>query len=492
MVVVASDSPGLRRRRQFAPVVVFGLIGLGLIVTQSLEQKNRPYTLNFVTAEDAAFATATFGLAVLGLYLLTLRPGHLTGRLLLASIGIFVVASLAHALAVRFLLATDGPGWIGSVAAWFATFLYAVAIGVAVLIPSTWPAGRVEQRWLRILAYGAIAAIIALALAQALAPDTLDGVASPARIDNPLGFEALRGPTAVLSSGVVLYLVAFLVLSTVDLGLRTARSGRRGLTWVASIVAIVGFTVVGFVAHSVIGDGAWFAGVLALSLAGVGVLILVAVRAERRRRAVETARTEIVAQREAERRGLRADLHDGLGPLLAALGLVLDDAGEAPPLTQARTLLAEAMAEVRRISRDLGPAALDDLGLVGALQKQAAGLTTTSGPRFVISTDPNPLPTLPAAVEVAVFRIVGEAMTNVVRHADASECSVHIKISGEGSLGRQLHLEVLDDGCGMSESGSGLGLPSMTIRVEELGGQLDVDRRAPRGTVVTAMIPVPA
>ncbi|MFZ0325042.1 MAG: ATP-binding protein, partial [Actinomycetes bacterium] len=299
-------------------------------------------------------------------------------------------------------------------------------------------------------------------------------------------------PTAVLSTGAVLYLVAFLLASTGDLGLRTAQSGRRGLTWVASIMAIVGLTVVGFFVHNVIGDGAWFAGVLALALTGVGVLTLVAVRSESRRRAVETARTEIVAQREAERRGLRADLHDGLGPLLAALGLVLDDAGTAQPLTQARTLLAEAIAEVRRISRDLGPAALDDLGLVGALQKQAAGLTTTSGPRFLIRTDPAPLPALPAAVEVAVFRIVSEAMTNVVRHAEASECLVRIEISGDEPLRRYIRLEVLDDGCGMSERGSGLGLPSMAFRVEELGGQLDIGRRAPQGTVVTATLPVPA
>jgi len=492
VVFGGSDSPDVDRRRQFVPVAVFGLIGLGLIVTQSLELRNRPYTLNFVTAEDAAFATATFGLAVLGLYLLILRPGHITGRLLLASIGIFVVASLCHAVAVRFLLATDGPGWIGNVAAWPATFLYAVALGTAVLIPSTWPAGRVEQPWLRALMYGAITAIIALALAQALSPATLDGVASPAHIDNPLGLEALRGPTAALSTCAVLYLVAFLLASTGDLGLRTAQSGRRGLTWVASIMAIVGLTVVGFVVHNFIGDGAWFAGMLALALTGVGVLALVAVRAESRRRAVETARTEIVAQREAERRGLRADLHDGLGPLLAALGLVLDDAGTAPPLTQARTLLAEAIAEVRRISRDLRPAALDDLGLVGALQKQAAGLTTTSGPRFLIRTDPAPLPALPAAVEVAVFRIVSEAMTNVVRHAEASECLVRIEMSGDERLRRYIRLEVLDDGSGMSESGSGLGLPSMAFRVEELGGQLDIGRRAPRGTVVTATIPVPA
>ena len=188
----------------------------------------------------------------------------------------------------------------------------------------------------------------------------------------------------------------------------------------------------------------------------------------------------MVAEREDERRRLRRELHDGVGPLLAALRLELD---QLPAGTgRARGLVAETLREVRRISRDLRPATLDEFGLTGALRHHAAILNVPGGPRIDIVT-PALMPALPAAVEVAVLRIADEAMTNVVRHAQASSCRVELVVDGD------VRLTVMDDGTGTLRIGEGAGLPSMRARAEELGGLFEVRPRPGGGTVAEAVFP---
>jgi signal transduction histidine kinase len=217
-----------------------------------------------------------------------------------------------------------------------------------------------------------------------------------------------------------------------------------------------------------------------------------AVHAARLTEELQRSRELLVAGREEERRRLRRDLHDGLGPQLAAQTL---KAGSARALyavrpSDADALLAEleedsvhALADLRRVVEDLRPPALDELGLVGAVRGVAARYGGSGVTIDVVSPE---LPPLPAAVEVAAFRIAGEAMTNAVRHAHATRCSVALTPSD-----RCLVVEVTDDGTGLAaDRTAGVGLASMRERAAELGGHCEVGPAAERGTRVRAELPL--
>jgi signal transduction histidine kinase len=132
---------------------------------------------------------------------------------------------------------------------------------------------------------------------------------------------------------------------------------------------------------------------------------------------------------------------------------------------------------------DLRPPALDDLGLIAALREQIAQYQT-SGVSFHLNA-PEHLPDLAAAVEVACYRITQEALTNVVRHAQAHECTIRI------ALKEKLILEISDDGIGLLASYKpGVGFSSMRERAEELGGSCAIESRATGGTRVFAQLPL--
>jgi signal transduction histidine kinase len=200
-----------------------------------------------------------------------------------------------------------------------------------------------------------------------------------------------------------------------------------------------------------------------------------------------------VAAREEERRRLRRDLHDGLGPALAGAALKVeaaenllesDPAAAATLLGDARTEIQAAVADVRRLVYALRPPALDELGLVGALREQAERIGV--GERVHVEVDaPDRVDGLPAAVEVAAYRIALEAMTNVERHADARSCVVRISTNGD------LELEIADDGHGLaSDFRAGVGIASMRERAAELGGTCAVEQVDGRGTRVRARLPL--
>ncbi len=203
------------------------------------------------------------------------------------------------------------------------------------------------------------------------------------------------------------------------------------------------------------------------------------------------AREQLVLGREQERRRLRRDLHDGLGPSLAGLGLQVDAvqnllaAGADPGdrIHQLREGLRETVTEVRRIVEGLRPPAIDDLGLFGAMAELGHELAGGSG--LTVDLDlPADRPQLPAAVEVAAYRVTQEALTNVVRHAEATTCRV------TGALdGGTLVIAVVDDGRGGAGPGMGLGMTSMRERAHEIGGDVDVTSRG-QGTTVTIRLPL--
>jgi two-component system NarL family sensor kinase len=225
---------------------------------------------------------------------------------------------------------------------------------------------------------------------------------------------------------------------------------------------------------------------------------------------VQGSRERLVTTREEERRRLRRDLHDAIGPTLTGLALQLNaarklvrsrpaDAEEKLARLEQRT--EETIVEMRRLIYGLRPPALDDLGLILSIHQQAqsqgmaepsVGTGTDERPErrtvFFIEA-PEELPPLPAAVEVACYRIVQEALTNVARHAHARSCRVRLSVDrGSGML----QVEITDDGAGIPEERvAGAGLSSMRERAEELGGTLAVEPGSEDGTRVLARLPLP-
>jgi signal transduction histidine kinase len=212
------------------------------------------------------------------------------------------------------------------------------------------------------------------------------------------------------------------------------------------------------------------------------------------RRALDASRAGLVTAREEERRRLRRDLHDGIGPTLAGLTLGLDTAraraADQPALTELLgKLKAEtqrAVTDVRRIVYGLRPPALDDFGLIGSLREEV-GRLQYEAPALTVTLDApdNEAPDLPAATEVACYRIVTEALTNITRHALATKCTVRIRLDDQ-----DLDVEVRDDGVGLPEGWrAGVGITSMRERVTELGGGLVIEPALPHGTRINARLP---
>ena len=207
---------------------------------------------------------------------------------------------------------------------------------------------------------------------------------------------------------------------------------------------------------------------------------------------LQRSRERLVNALEDERRRLRRDLHDGLGPTLAAVSMQLDAArhllGSAPAeaaemLGSLKGEVQDVLNEIRRLVYALRPPALDELGLVSALREHVDRLA--GGTLTLTFEAPSALPTLPAAVEVAVFRIAQEAVANVVRHADARSLRLSL------TVGTDVVLRVEDDGVGIGAGRRrGVGLSSMAERAEELGGRLVVERAGASGTRVEATLPL--
>jgi len=203
----------------------------------------------------------------------------------------------------------------------------------------------------------------------------------------------------------------------------------------------------------------------------------------------------VVSAREEERRRLRRDLHDGVGPTLTGVSLGLRTAvrqldrataaGSSPPSPALLARLADevdgVVHEIKRIVRDLRPTALDQLGLTGAVAEFSRRFAGDLDIRLSLPDAPAPLP---AAVEVAAYRIVTEALTNVVRHAHAGRCWVRIVTDDP------VEIDVIDDGIGIDHQRSdGVGLTAMRERAAELGGAVEVVRGPRSGTHLHIRLP---
>jgi two-component system, NarL family, sensor kinase len=204
---------------------------------------------------------------------------------------------------------------------------------------------------------------------------------------------------------------------------------------------------------------------------------------------LRASREALISATAEERRRLHRELHDSLGPVLTGAALKADGAALAAIgdperaerlATELADQLRQAIADVRRLVYGLRPPALDQLGLVGALRSQEGQL----GAVDLTVAAPDPLPALPAAVEVAAYRIATEAVTNVVRHARASQAVVSLSADSAG-----LRVSVTDDGTAGKAWTPGVGLQSIEQRVSEVGGQWEAGP-TPAGGRVVAVLPL--
>lgn len=212
---------------------------------------------------------------------------------------------------------------------------------------------------------------------------------------------------------------------------------------------------------------------------------------------LQQAREQLVTAREEERRRLRRDLHDGLGPTLAAMVMQLDAASNVlrrdpdavePVLAGLRSAAQDAVGDIRRLVYELRPPALDELGLIGAIAEWIARFSSSNiRDGLTLSLDaPSRLPWLSAAVEVAALRIVQEAIANVARHAHARTCRVCL------AADKALSIRIEDDGRGLpGDLRPGVGLASMRERAVEVGGTCTISSPAGGGTHVHATLPLP-
>jgi signal transduction histidine kinase len=219
-----------------------------------------------------------------------------------------------------------------------------------------------------------------------------------------------------------------------------------------------------------------------------------AVAVELRQRVARNALERVLSAQEDERRRLARELHDETGQALTSilLGLRgLEDAKDPETLRAAvaevRDLVRSTLQDVRRLAVELRPKALDDFGLVPAVERLTESFAEQTGidVEFVHNiTDSR----LPPGIETALYRIVQESLTNVVKHARAGHVSI-VLTGKDGSVS----ILVEDDGVGFEPSrtrGDGLGLLGMRERVELLGGRMTVESRPGAGTTFVAEVPV--
>ncbi len=213
-------------------------------------------------------------------------------------------------------------------------------------------------------------------------------------------------------------------------------------------------------------------------------------------RDLQQSRQRLISAQEEERRRLRRDLHDGLGPRLAAhllkIGLARAQLRQTPAVVERYLLEMEddtqgILEEVRRLVYDLRPPLLDHLGLAGAIRATVEQFNSpasdSTGLRVELALD-DKTPALPAAVEVALFRILQEALTNVERHARATCCQVALTFE------REALLIIRDNGRGFPSAYTpGVGLHSMRERAAELGGKFELRKSKSGGAEIRVTIP---
>ena len=415
-------------------------------------------------------------------------------------VGLRRLAVLYTAVGLGAALVLPAHGWAlsdvggAAIAAWLSNWVWSLGaaplLGIGLLL---YPDGRMPGRQWWPAAVIGLTGMAALTASSAFRPGPL---ADHPRFDNELGFGPRDFWDAAGGVGFgLLMLGAALGVAGLVVKVRRAPKGGDvrgqigGFSLASALVVVAALLPTNDLATTLCGVAAATALPVTVGAAVVRHHLLDQ-RADveglnRRVKDLSTSRRHIVNEREEERVRLRRDLHDGLGPSLAAIGLGLRQlqqrTGEGDGVRELADEVQRAVSEVRRICDGLRPASLNELGLAGALTESIEPLRLF-GPRITLSV--GHLPTLAPAIEVAAFRIVMEAVTNAVKHAGAQLVQVHVGYDNGVSL------HVSDDGRGLAEERvPGVGLRGMSERADEVGGRFTVAAAAP-GTTVHAWLPV--
>ncbi|WP_347056898.1 histidine kinase [Blastococcus sp. HT6-30] len=415
---------------------------------------------------------------VVGAWFLSRGGARPVGGLLLLA-GCLSLAALGTGLAN--LDALDGAlGPVGTLSAWITAWAWTPYLLLPTVLPLVYPGGRPASAAARAVAMAALVLTGLITLGSAIAPGPVNEATD---VGNPLGIASLPLIGEVGGALITVVVLVLAPLTVVVLAVERVRRPRPGGT--AALVGSAAFVLATFAFGQL--SYPWPDVATAAGLSVLPLAIVVDTQAHSVREAERAEQRRMRAAREEERRRIRQELHDGVAPELAGLSLQLegltaevDDAQQAA-LAQAGRRLRESAVEVRRIVDGLGPSAVDQLGLVGALRVHADRVA--GGGAVVRAGD---LPDLPAGTEVTAYRIGCEALTNAVRHAGAARIEVDLRADA-GSL----RLTVTDDGVGgVEQRPGGLGLHGMVSRAEESGGRCHVRARDGGGTVVEAELPL--
>jgi len=426
------------------------------------------------------------GVLVLALVLMLRRTRSTALRLLFVGAAANIADITAWGLGLQPTdFAIPGPTlFVFGAASLFNIVFWSTIVHILVIYPVRSPLAA-RRPWL-------IPAIYAVPLAAFFALVAIAWLAGGTTLNR---VDRLAACMALVGSGMLVVIVA----ATVAGYRRTSGVRRRQVRWIAATLLFAAGATLALLTLPIVltGQGLVPRSTVSFLVLPVPIAIAVAVIRDRLFQVglLSRSREKIVAAREEERRKLRRELHDGLAPTLAGAGIKLDlarqgvrdDPAAAETLIEAaRDDVRAAIADIRRMARDLRPPTLDALGLEGAVREQAASLATPAGGGPVIIVDvPEPLPVLPAAVEVAAYRIAVEALVNVVRHASAQRCDVRLTLGDD-----ELEVDIVDDGRGLGVGWSGVGTRAMRERAAEVGGEVTIETDGSGGTRVFARLPV--
>ena len=417
---------------------------------------------------------------LVGAWLLAREPGQRVGYVFLGT-GALAIVALGTGWATYDAL--DGELRApGAVAGWLGSWMWTPYLLVPALVPVLHVDPRLRGRWTRIVAITTLATVAVATVSSALAPGPISETSD---VLNPLGvrgadwLQALAGASAA---------VTFLVLTPAGIAasawhIRRMRSNdaRGGIVVVGAVVMLVAVLLADGLRYP------WNDVVTAIALSLVPLAVVISAREARIRRDARLETERLRRVREEERRRLRRELHDGVGPELAGLRLQLAAASADLPerirhdINDATNRLATLAGDVRRLVDGLRPVALEEVGLAEAVRSRCALL---SGDGCTVTCTFADVPACDAAVELAAYQITSEALANAVRHAAATQVDVTLTSTPMG-----LAIEVRDNGRGgVAPRGGGVGLSSMQMRADEVGGQLRIDS-ASSGTRVRAVLP---
>jgi len=384
------------------------------------------------------------------------------------------LAAATHAVAAVLVVTAPEGRW----SVWIASWLIVVELPVLAALVQLFPTGRPLAGWRPYLMVSVGAGVL--------------GVVAAAIEAVPAG-----GPTIGDVAGAVsVPLLAFAALGgVVPLALRWRRTSggeRRAVAWLLAILAA------GVVVPAMVAAGGQ-SGEVAAQVFTVAQLAFICVAVLRSRvwgLAPMTQRSvhRVVSATDAERRRIRGELHDGVGAGLTAVRLKVDAASRlieqrperaAEMLDSASADIGSVLDDVRGLIDGLRPPVLDRMDLGAALRQRADELSAHAPGLSISVVDGAMLAQLSPGADVSVYRLVSEAMNNVVRHSGATRCEVRVS-ARDG----EVVIDVSDDGRGTDDTTtSGLGLSSMATRASEVGGHLVTGARPDRGFRVRAVIP---